>query len=203
MPSLWWLGPAIAALIAAGVTVLTHLVNSRRARNDRQRKLFSSALGDIVRYCEFPYIVRRRRHDIPEEERGRISAELSAVQRKLNHNREILQVEAPRVGQAFDALAKATRRAAGRAIHDGWNLEPTSTDCDMHVADIDLGEIEPYKVDYRTAVADHLAVTPWWFRATVRSLGHWMSRVLQLPLKTPPTLKQQASPLQDDEPQAA
>src|SRR5687768_3270196 len=98
----WWFARAVvAALVAALVGIITLAVNGRRARNDRQRQLFASAFGDIAAYCEFPYIVRRRRHDAPEEERVRISTELSEIQRRLNHNRAVLQVEAPRVARAY------------------------------------------------------------------------------------------------------
>ena len=110
----------IAAAIAGTIAIITLVVNGRRVRSDRQRELFGAAFGDVASYCEFPYIVRRRRHDLPEEERIRITTELSEVQRKLNHNRAVLRVEAPRVARAYTDLVEATRRIAGSAIHAGW-----------------------------------------------------------------------------------
>lgn len=172
-PDPWWVAPAvIAAAIAGVIAVLTLVANGRRARADRQRELFGMAFGDVSSYCEYPYIVRRRRHDLAEEERIRITTELSEVQRKLNHNRATLQVEAPRVARAYAALVDATRRIAGAAIHDGWNMAPITADSNVHVNDVNLSGIKPYEDAYLTVVADHVALTPWWLRVAAR----WMTR---------------------------
>lgn len=178
----WWLAPAvIGAVVAAIVAAITLIVNGRRARRDRHRELFAAAFADIGHYCEFPYIVRRRRHDVPEEERLRISTELSEVQRKLNHNRAVLQVEAPRVAEAYARLVAATRDVAGGAIRDGWNLAPVTSDAGVHVTDVDLMPIKSYEDAYLTAAADHLALAPWWLHAggrwvTRKVVGRWRSR---------------------------
>ena len=167
----WWVAPAIIAAVIAGViAVITLVINGRRARSDRQRELFGAAFGDVASYCEFPYIVRRRRHDEPEEERLRISTELSDVQRKLNHNRSVLQVEAPRVARAYAALVGATRATARASIREGWDLTPISADTGIHVADVDLSAVRPFEDAYLTAVADHLALTPLW----LRDVGRWL-----------------------------
>lgn len=168
----WWFAPAvIAALVAAVATIATLIVNGRRARVDRQRTAFADAFGDIEAYREFAYIVRRRRHDEPEAERSRISAELSAVQQKLNRHRAVLRVDAPRVAVAFAAMLDATRRIAGAAIRDGWNTPPITADRDIHLT-LDLSVIEPFQDRYLEAVADHLALAPWWVRAS----GRWLRR---------------------------
>lgn len=165
----WWVAPAIIAAIITGIiAVATLIVNGRRARADRQRELFGAAFGDVASYCEFPYIVRRRRHDRPEEERVRISTELSDVQRKLNHNRAVLQVESPRVARVYAALVGAVKATAGASIRAGWDLTPITTDTEVHVTDVDLGDVKPFEEAYLSAVADHLALSPWWLRSAVR-----------------------------------
>jgi hypothetical protein len=178
----WWLAPAvIAATIAATIAAITLIVNGRRARSDRHRELFAAAFGDIASYCEFPYIVRRRRHDAPEEERIRISTALSEVQRKLNHNRAVLRVEAPPVAQAYARLLDATREVAGAAIRDGLNLAPVTSHAVVHVTDVDLTPIKAYEDAYLLAAADRLALTPSWLRVCWRWLvrkvaATWRSR---------------------------
>ena len=167
----------IAAAIGGAIAAITLIVNGRRARSDRQRELFGAVFADIASYCEYPYIVRRRRHDVPEEERIRITTELSEVQRKLNHNRAVLRVEAPRVARSYAALVEATRRIAGGAIHEGWNLTPIAADTSVHVTDVDLSGIKPYEDAYLTIVADHLALMPWWLRGTARWLARQASRL--------------------------
>jgi len=168
----WWVAPAvIAAVIAGMVATVTLMVNGRRARADRQRQLFGAAFADITCYCEFPYIVRRRRHDAPEEERVRISTQLSEVQRKLNHNRAVLRVEAPRVARSYGKLVDTTRLVAGAAIREGWNLAPITADTAVHVTDVDLSTIAPFEDAYLEAVADHLALSPWWARSAARRVA--------------------------------
>jgi hypothetical protein len=175
-PDPWWVAPAIIAAVIAGViAVVTLMVNGRRARADRQRELLGDAFGDVSSYCEYPYIVRRRRHDEPEQERLRITTGLSEVQRKLNHNRAVLRVEAPRVARAYDALVAATRRVAGASIHEGWNT-PITADTGVHVTDVDLTGIKPFEDAYLTAVADHLALLPWCVRNAARRLANQVSR---------------------------
>lgn len=173
----WWVAPAvIAALIAAVMTGIGIIVNGRRNRLDRQRELFASAFADITEYCEFPYIVRRRRHDEPAEERARISGELSAVQQRLNHNVAILRVEAPRVGRSYADLVATTRGVAGAAIRDGWDQPARTADDQVHVTDVDLSPIKPAEDAYLEAVRDHLALTPAVVRRTARSLRPQLRR---------------------------
>ena len=166
----WWVAPAVlAALIAGTAAVFTLIVNGRRARMDRKRVLFAEVFGNIAAYKEFVYIVHRRRHDEPEAERARISTELSQAQRRLNQHSALLTVEAPRVSASFDELLDATRRVAGGAIRDGWNTEPITDDSNIHV-DVDLSELSMYEEKYLVAVADHLALAPWWVRHAGRAV---------------------------------
>lgn len=191
----WWIAPAvIAAVIAGTIAVITLIINGRRARADRQRELFAAAFGDVASYCEFPYIVRRRRHDAPEEERVRISTDLSEVQRKLNHNRAVLRVEAPRVARAYATLVDATRTTAGSAIRDGWNLAPVTSDAGVHVTDVDLTPIKAYEDAYLAAVADHLALVPWRLRAGWRWLAGKINAAWRSRRADPPVDHRQGPP---------
>lgn len=172
----WWLAPAVIAAVIAGiVAVLGVIVNGRRARLDRQRALFAEAFGDVAAYCEYPYIVRRRRDDLGGEDASRISGELSDVQRRLNHNRAVLQVEAPRVGRAYARLVEETRKVAGASIHEGWD-QPLRAVGDVHVVDVDLTPLELHQARFLTAAADHLSLAPWWARAAPRAFGRWFWR---------------------------
>ncbi len=198
----WWIAPAIvAAVIAAAIALITLLVNGRRARADRQRQLFGAAFGDIASYCEFPYVVRRRRHDRPDEERIRISTELSDVQRKLNHHRAVLRVESPRVARAYSDLIDATRQIAGSAIRDGWD-RPAATGSSAHVGNVDLSEMRPREDCYLTAVADHLAITPWWVRTGLRWVTCRAALILRSSRQMPatPTLEEPQTDAKSPEP---
>lgn len=169
--SSWWLAPAvIAAVITAVLAVVTLFVNGRRARNDRQRALIADAFGDIAEYREYPYIVRRRRHDEPEAERARITAELSAIQHRLNRNQAVLKVEAPRVGRAYAELLGATRRVAGGEIRLAWELDPCASDAGVSIPDVDLSSLDAADELFLLTAADHLAAMPGWARRAARSV---------------------------------
>ena len=165
----WWVAPAvIAAIVALAGLVVSLLVNGRRSRVDRQRQAFGDAFGDIAAYREFPFVVRRRRHDEPEAERARISSELGAVQQRLNHHRATLQVENRRVAAAYAALVEVTRQIAGAEIRKAWDVAPITDDTQVHVT-IDLSGIDAAEARYLLEVRDHLALTP----AVLRRLARW------------------------------
>ena len=79
--------PVIGAAVTAAVSILIFAINSwwtgKRARLTRSREICSKAYATIQEYKEFPYVIRRRRKDAPEEERLRISSELRRVQAEL------------------------------------------------------------------------------------------------------------------------
>lgn len=169
-PEPWWIAPAIiATVITVTAGLITLAVNGRRARTDRQRQVFAAAFGDIAAYCEYPYIVRRRRHGQPEEEQIRISTTFSEVQSRLNQHQAVLRVEAPRVAWAYTALVQATKDVAGASVREGWDI-PTIPGGSPHVRNVDLSALETHKDRYLTAVADHLSYWPWWAQAAGRSL---------------------------------
>ena len=58
-------------------------------------------------------------------------------------------------------------RAAGRAMHDGWNNPSRAMDPEMNIPRevIDLGELATAEAEYMQAVRQHLSsLTPWWAR---------------------------------------
>jgi len=177
-----WIGPVIVAAIVSGVVALAQIwLNARREARDRQRKLFDAAFEVCMAYRELPYMVRRRRADQPAEERIRLSTVISETQRRLNHHQAVLRVEAPRVAQHYGELVAATRMIAGIEISRAWDLDPSDSDADMHIRDIDLSALAPYEDAYLTAAADHLRFGPPWLRRLARRVGRppggWRARI--------------------------
>lgn len=162
-----WLAPVVvAALVSAGVALLTLVWNGRRTRVDRQRQLFATAFDAAITYREYIYIVRRRAKDEDGKTRDEISRELSGVQAKLNSYRAQLQVEAPRVGKRYLELVDATRTIAGPLIKDAWDRETLDSDSQVHAPDVDLSALREPDAAYLRAVADHLS--PIWAPLRVR-----------------------------------
>lgn len=147
--------PGVLALLWQGAS---WLLAGRRVRLDRQRERFADAFAAVVAYAEFPYVVRRRRASAPEDERLRISGELRAVQERIAFSTAWLYSESPRVANAYEALIKQLRRVAGAQIAEGWTTAAIETDDGMNIrSSLGLEAIEPLKMAYLMAVADHLS----------------------------------------------
>lgn len=153
-----WESGLVAALIAALAVVAGYWWNTRAARLDRHRQLFAEAFGAVMEYREYPFIVRRR---TSETDRSDISAGLSIVQASLNKYAALLRIESDIVGAHYQRLVAETRRLAGEAVAQGWNL-PVHEIGQMHVEDVDLSALAVFDTAFVTAVKHHLDVLPLW-----------------------------------------
>ncbi len=163
----WFTSAILAALVSAAVALATVAWNGRSNRLDRQRQLFAEALGVVMAYREFVFIVRRRPNDDPQT-RHQITSELSRVQAQLNTFRGQLLVEAPRVGRRYEELVDETRRLVGQYIHLAWDTPPITHDSGVHALDVDYGSLAAYDAAHLSSVADHLSVIWAPLRARLR-----------------------------------
>ena len=130
-------GPAqwatiIAALIAALVVVAGYMLTQAQARRERRAKEFADALAAVEEYLEAPYRIRRRQAATPEAREALTSA-LSNLQARIALHCAWLQVEAPAVGHAYEALVSAARSEAGAQMAEAWNTSPLTSDTDMNL----------------------------------------------------------------------
>jgi hypothetical protein len=166
-----WIAPTIVlSILALVVSVATFFVAGRRARLDRQRQVFGDAFAAVMAYREYPFIVRRRNPDELSKERQRISADLSALQAKLNGFKAMLRVEDPYVGERYVELVAATRRVAGAFIKEAWNTDPVGEDSQVHSPSWDFSELNQYDETYLRAAADHLG---WMYAPLRRKVREW------------------------------
>ncbi len=160
-----------SAIVAAGsifLAVFTNWWNGERERLTRSRKVFSRAYAAIQEYKEFPYVIRRRRTNAPEEERVRISSELGRVQADLAFYSAWLRTESPHVHRSFAELLEQVRHVAGTAMHAAWLEPPPEDDSQMNMPDMGLSALVPYESIYLEEVADHLSFWPRWLRRLFR-----------------------------------
>ncbi len=150
------IGGAVS-LFALAVNVI---ISGRRERIIRQRKEFAKALAACVAYEEYPYIVMRRRAEAPQDERVRISSELSIIQRELAYYSAWLAVESIDVSRAYENLVAKLREIAGVKIHEAWSTPPIDSDGGMNMPDLGLNKLEPFKKLYLEEVSYHLSVMP-------------------------------------------
>ena len=160
--------PIIVAAITGAVSIAALAINSwlsgHRERQNRQRDVFSKAFAVAIAYEEFPFVVRRRRASLPEDERVRISTELCRVQADISYYSAWLSTESHRVSEAYQTLIAKIRGVAGQEIHNAWATEPIESDTEMNMPDLGLGALRRYKQDYLDAVDTHMSMWPLWMR---------------------------------------
>jgi gas vesicle protein len=151
-------GAVIAAIVGAIVNVVLARRKSLEEERARVRTTFAEAFQAVAEYKEFPYAIRRRRHDEPEAERVRLSEALRAVQAKLSYYSAWTKAESDEVGQVYATLVAELRKTAGKACHDAWLALPAREDTDMNFAPgtIDLSTLKPYEDAFIAATQKHL-----------------------------------------------
>lgn len=149
----YWPVLLLAALISAAVSIVGYWQNARSKRLDRHRQLFAEAFRSVVEYREFAYKVRRRP---PGTDRSQITDALSDVQARLNLHMATLDIEAPHVAPVYRALVEQTRQDAGPQIAAGWDSQPTQSDTDLHIGDIDLSGLESFDEAFILAARSRL-----------------------------------------------
>jgi hypothetical protein len=150
----------IAGAISLFALALNAIISNWRDRISRQRQEFSKAFVACVSYEEFPYIVRRRRSDSPQEERVRISSELSNIQRELAYYSAWLAIESKSVSKAYEELIAKLKEIVGAKIHEAWEIPPIESDSDMNMPDLGINALKPLKETYLREVAKHLSGKP-------------------------------------------
>jgi hypothetical protein len=156
----------VAAIIAGAISLLvlaiTNWANSQREKDARRRDMYAKAFAAVAGYKEFPYVVRRRRGGdgaVAADERVRISEALRMVQQDLSYYSAWMATESERVAAAYRSLVADTRRIAGHQIHEAWTSPAPSSDQEMNMPDLGLGELAFAEATFLETVADHLS---WW-----------------------------------------
>jgi len=169
---------AIGGAISLLALALNAIISNRRERTSRQRQEFSKAFAACVAYEEFPYVVRRRRSNVPQDERARISSELSIIQRELAYYSAWLATESTSVSKTYETLVAKLRETAGAKIREAWLTPPIDSDSGMNMPDLGLSVLKTLKDAYLLEVAYHLSVLPRPIRTLTKSFGRklWKTR---------------------------
>lgn len=166
--------PVITAAVIGGAVsllalALNTIISNWRERISRQRQEFSKAFAACIAYEEFPYVIRRRRNNVPQDERIRISSELSVIQRELAYYSAWLATESTSVSKAYETLVAKLRETAGVKIREAWLTPPIDSDSGMNMPDLGLKELKPLKEAYLQEVIYHLSMIPRPIRKLIKS----------------------------------
>lgn len=155
----------IALVVPVAIGVATWLANSLRAERTRRQQLYADAYAAVVSYCEFPYMIRRRRaptaghEEVAGEERLRIATALHDVQEKLSNFTAAIQGESANVSSKYDDLVSETRKIAGNYMREAWETPALNTDAGMNIDNITLTHLNAYRTAYLAAMKADLG---WW-----------------------------------------
>lgn len=161
------MNPIIAIITSSlGAAILTNALTwilALRKRTDdnvlRTREQFASAFQVVSEYKELPYAIRRRRSDVPGEERVRISEVMRDIQARLSFYEAWTRAEDPLIGLVYSELLHSLRIVAGRACKEAWDSPPATKDSDMNISTsiVDLSALKPLESAYTNAVCGYLS----------------------------------------------
>ncbi len=159
-------GSVISALVGALVTTLLARRKSQEEQLARVRVMLAEAFQAVAEYKEFPYAIRRRRHDAASEERVRLSEELRQVQAKLTFYEEWTRIEDDAVGSAYRELVQRLRSVAGAACNEAWATPAIEFDEQMNIPreQVDLAELAAFERNYTDAAQAYVSGFMRWWR---------------------------------------
>lgn len=126
----------------------------------------AEAFQAVAEYKEFPYAIRRRRHDTASEERVRLSEELRQVQAKLTFHEEWTRIEDGTVGSAHRELLQRLPSVAGAACNEAWATPAIKSDEQMDIPreQVDLAELASFERNCTDAAQEHVSGFMKWRR---------------------------------------
>lgn len=147
-----------AALITGCILSFQWWAGRRAQERDRKQELFAAAYEACIEYAEMPYAIRRRRPDLPAEERLRLSEQLREIQIKLARNEAWVRFESADVGVAYQNLVRKTRELAGVSMKEAWQSAGATEDHEMVIPTsvVDLRPLAALREQYMRAVEGHL-----------------------------------------------
>jgi hypothetical protein len=122
----------LVPIVAGSFLLAGYLLNQIWARNERRAKAFAEALAAVENYLEMPYRVRRRAASDPEV-RATLTNQMSDIKAQIAFHQAWLQVEAPNVAEAYDALVRAAQEEGGAQMQEAWKEPVRDTDAAMNV----------------------------------------------------------------------
>lgn len=159
----------VAAIVSGSITTALARRATRLEERARVRTTLAEAYQAYADYKEFPYAIRRRRHDQDGEERIRLSEEVRQVQSRLSFYQAWTRAEHPTTGAAYNDLVGQLRRVAGAWMRAAW-LEPAlNNDVGMNIGPdrVDMSELRTSEETFLKAAENHVKAltTPWWRRS--------------------------------------
>jgi hypothetical protein len=134
-PSLSWASApvVIAAISLLGIALAAVLSRWGEATN-RRRTSYAAAVETLVAWVEFPYRIRRRTSDTPEE-LARLAGIGHDLQERLRCHAVWIGAECHPVGEHYEAALVAMGHLVSPACTTAWQSPPIASAADMVIGD--------------------------------------------------------------------
>jgi hypothetical protein len=147
----------IIACLGAAATILAVFITAALSRwsqaTNRRRDHYASAVETLEAWSEYPYCVRRRTSDTPEE-LGRLANLGHDLQQQLRCHETWIATESRFVARAFREALEDITALVGPATKDAWNTGPITRAADMNLNGWGPGrETTPHVDRLRSAIA--------------------------------------------------
>ena len=125
-------GPVVITLLGAMVSagVLAAIASSTLGRwaqaTERRRDAYASAVKTLVAWLEYPYRIRRRTSDAPEE-LARLAALGHDLQEQLRCHQTWIESESARVAVAYQEALTTVGHLVAPACQEAWRTPPVTT----------------------------------------------------------------------------
>jgi hypothetical protein len=180
----------VAAIVSGSITTALARRATRLEERARVRTTIAEAYQAYADYKEFPYAIRRRRHDQDGEERIRLSEEVRRVQSRLSFYQAWTRAEDPTTGAAYNDLVGQLRRVAGASMRAAWLEPPLDNDAGMNIGPnrVDLTGLKAAEEAFLQAAESHVKglTAPWWRRRRGQSADRRSGDRSDRPVEQPP-----------------
>lgn len=128
--------PVIVALIGLigtlAVAALTAAVAKLGEATERRREGYAQAVRNLVRWCEYPYRIRRRTDDDPST-LAALAAEGHAIQEDLRCSETWVSADKAWAGALFRDVRQELSKSVGTACADAWVAAPITAAAQMNL----------------------------------------------------------------------
>lgn len=136
--------PIIGALSGAALGRWADAANTRREH-------YADAVRILVRWSEYPYRIRRRTSNAPEE-LARLAEIGHELQEQLQCHRTWVRAESARVGTLYERAIATLKERAGSSIAEAWIAEPVASGAGMVLNGWGPGSIDDLLADLDEAI---------------------------------------------------
>lgn len=125
---------AVPILIAVVSIILTAAVTRWSDATARRRDAYAAAVATLVAWIEFPYRIRRRTSDSPDE-LARLAGLGHDLQERLSCHTTWIGSESQRMGLRYGETLAAISRLTSDANTEAWRSAPATHGSDMVLGD--------------------------------------------------------------------